>query len=251
MTLSKERLISIAVAPGLEPCDYEETYSSITTGEIQAMARELLERRERDKQEPYGYVHQSLYEECGSSGLSNDHEAYRDGSTTHIPLYAAPPAPVVPDEQHSERFEWTFKDWAEHLGGRHQNNDPACYYEFGSFLAVAEMLRQFGVVQQKVGWNACRAAALNQTHVKQPASNGQSFGNSEQLNSPVAPDGWISVCDQMPDQKSERRVCVFTPTPHEDMRYRFVPASLFKAVCSSATHWYYIEPPSAPKQESE
>lgn len=79
----------------------------------------------------------------------------------------------------------------------------------------------------------------------------QSFGNSEQLNSPSAPDGWISVCDQMPDQKSERRVCVFTPTPHEDMRYRFVPASLFKAVCSSATHWYYIEPPSAPKQESE
>ncbi|ENR4995526.1 TPA: hypothetical protein ACXDFA_002075 [Enterobacter roggenkampii] len=29
-----------------------------------------------------------------------------------------------------------------------------------------------------VGWNACRAAML------------QSFGNSEQLNSPVIPDGW-------------------------------------------------------------
>ena len=87
--------------------------------------------------------------------------------------------------------------------------------------------------------------------MKEFAAMLQSFGNSEQLNSPSAPDGWISVCDQMPDQKSERRVCVFTPTPHEDMRYRFVPASLFKAVCSSATHWYYIEPPSAPKQESE
>lgn len=46
MTLSKERLTNIAVSPGLEPCDYEETYSSITTGEIQAMARELLARRE-------------------------------------------------------------------------------------------------------------------------------------------------------------------------------------------------------------
>ncbi|MBY7159151.1 hypothetical protein [Enterobacter hormaechei] len=31
------------------------------------------------------------------------------------------------------------------------------------------------------GWNACRAAML------------QSFGNSEQLNSPVIPDGWVMV----------------------------------------------------------
>ncbi|HCM9483700.1 TPA: hypothetical protein N5N92_001485 [Enterobacter kobei] len=32
-----------------------------------------------------------------------------------------------------------------------------------------------------VGWNAYRAAML------------QSFGNSEQLNSPVIPDGWVLV----------------------------------------------------------
>ncbi|MER2905546.1 hypothetical protein ABTW56_18400, partial [Enterobacter roggenkampii] len=32
-----------------------------------------------------------------------------------------------------------------------------------------------------VGWNAYRAAML------------QSFGNSEQLNSPVIPDGWVMV----------------------------------------------------------
>lgn len=78
-----------------------------------------------------------------------------------MPLYAAPPAPVdVPDEQHSERFDWSYENWANHLGGRHQNNDPACYYEFGSFMAVAEMLRQFGNVQRKVGWNAYRTAML-------------------------------------------------------------------------------------------
>lgn len=80
---------------------------------------------------------------------------------------------AVPDEQHSERFDWTYEDWANHLGGRHQNNDPACYYEFGSFMAVAEMLRQFGNVQRKVGWNACRAAM-------------QSFGNSERLKAEPA-----------------------------------------------------------------
>ncbi|NKD23182.1 hypothetical protein HEQ76_23830 [Enterobacter asburiae] len=34
------------------------------------------------------------------------------------------------------------------------------------------------------GWNACRAAML------------QSFGNSEQLNSPVIPDGWVMVPEE-------------------------------------------------------
>ncbi|WP_189644237.1 hypothetical protein [Pectobacterium aquaticum] len=82
---------------------------------------------------------------------------------------------TVPDEQHSDRFEWTYGDWAAHLGGRHQDNDPAKYYEFGSFIAVAEMLRQFGIVQQKSGWNACRAAMLR---------GGKS---------PVIPDDWVLV----------------------------------------------------------
>ena len=38
-----------------------------------------------------------------------------------------------------------------------------------------------------VGWNACRAAML------------QSFGNSEQLNSPVIPDGWVACSERMPE----------------------------------------------------
>ena len=62
-------------------------------------------------------------------------------------------------------------------------------------------------------------------------------------NSPVTPDGWISRFEEMPDPSSERRVCAFTPTNHEDMRYRFVPASLFKTVCRDATHWFYMLPP--------
>ncbi len=60
---------------------------------------------------------------------------------------------------------------------------------------------------------------------------------------PVTPDGWISRFEEMPDPSSEKRVCAFTPTNHEDMRYRFVPASLFKTVCRDATHWFYILPP--------
>ena len=41
------------------------------------------------------------------------------------------------------------------------------------------------------GWNACRAAML------------QSFGNSEQLNSPVIPDGWVACSERMPDIDTE------------------------------------------------
>lgn len=38
-----------------------------------------------------------------------------------------------------------------------------------------------------VGWNAYRAAML------------QSFGNSEQLNSPVIQDGWVACSERMPE----------------------------------------------------
>ncbi|WP_230320587.1 hypothetical protein [Citrobacter freundii] len=43
---------------------------------------------------PYGYVHKGIYESCGTSGLSNDHEAYCS-SNTHIALYTAPPVRLV------------------------------------------------------------------------------------------------------------------------------------------------------------
>lgn len=55
--------------------------------------------------------------------------------------------------------------------------------------------------------------------------------------------GWIKCRDQMPDPKRQRRVCVFTPHHAADLRYRLVPANLFKAVCSSATHWHYVNDP--------
>ncbi|VCX21833.1 hypothetical protein [Escherichia coli] len=93
------------------------------------------------------------------------------------------------------------------------------------------------------GWNACRAAML-QGKSEQPQNAQQNIPeNIPGGNSPVTPDGWISRFEEMPDPSSEKRVCAFTPTNHEDMRYRFVPASLFKTVCRDATHWFYMLPP--------
>ena len=54
---------------------------------------------------------------------------------------------------------------------------------------------------------------------------------------------WIDKKESMPDTNSKKRVLVFTPTQHEDMRYRLVPSSLFKAVCRDGTHWMYVDDP--------
>ncbi|HGU9339890.1 TPA: DUF551 domain-containing protein [Escherichia coli] len=96
-----------------------------------------------------------------------------------------------------------------------------------------------GIVGFDEGWNACRAAMLNGA---EPVSQTYKL-NELSGNSPVTPDSWISRFEEMPDPSSEKRVCAFTPTNHEDMRYRFVPASLFKTVCRDATHWFYMLPP--------
>lgn len=70
-------------------------------------------------------------------------------------------------------------------------------------------------------------------------------GLEELLEIRKSEGGWIPMSERMPDPQNEFRVCVFTPTPHEDLRYRFVSASLFKSVCRDATHWHYMMPPKA------
>ncbi|MFH2472314.1 hypothetical protein [Citrobacter freundii] len=79
---------------------------------------------------PYGYVHNGIYESCGTSGLSNDHEAYCS-SNTHIALYTAPPATVVPPEK-------TDSDYVTDCHGVPSLEDCA----------------------HQRGWNECRAAML-------------------------------------------------------------------------------------------
>ncbi|MHA1039980.1 DUF551 domain-containing protein [Enterobacter ludwigii] len=95
-----------------------------------------------------------------------------------------------------------------------------------------------------VGWNAYRAAML------------QSFGNSEQLNSPVIPDGWVACSEQMPEDGQEVIV-------QNKMGYRYVSyfdehSGLFFDMRGGnqmnyiehifVTHWMPL--PAAPQQEA-
>lgn len=124
--------------------------------------RERLAAYDRAAKEPAYWVYDTKF----GLDISKEKPEYEENTEPYFPVFTAPPLPVVPDEKRSERFDWSFGDWARHLGGRHQGGDPANYYEFGSFMAVAEMLKQFGIVQQKSGWNACRAAMLQSTKNK-------------------------------------------------------------------------------------
>ncbi|MEG6330354.1 DUF551 domain-containing protein [Enterobacter hormaechei] len=91
------------------------------------------------------------------------------------------------------------------------------------------------------GWNACRAAML------------QSFGNSEQLNSPVIQDGWVACVERMPS--AGEQVLAYRPDAPESndpliKMATYVGGSAhghgFDCYCKP-THWMPL--PAAPQQE--
>lgn len=95
----------LALIEALESAQQENTDGVAGMAEsyettISMLRSRIAELESRADAEPYGYVHKAAYEQCGSSGLSNDHEGLA-GSPDHIPLYTLPqPAPVVvPDER--------------------------------------------------------------------------------------------------------------------------------------------------------
>lgn len=92
-----------------------------------------------------------------------------------------------------------------------------------------------------VGWNAYRAAML------------QSFGNSEQLNSPVIQDGWVACVERMPS--AGEQVLAYRPDAPESndpliKMATYVGGSAhghgFDCYCKP-THWMPL--PAAPQQE--
>ena len=192
-TITKER-IELFIKNPLE--------NGLTRGEQMELARIALASLGA---EPVAYI---FKHPAGKLFWALTDESNKDQSDV-IPVYAAPPVPVVPEEKPMP--------------------NPLKMYAVDAIAAIAEVR----------GWNSCRAAML---HGAEPVSQTYKL-NELSGNSPVTPDSWISRFEEMPDPSSEKRVCAFTPTNHEDMRYRFVPASLFKTVCRDATHWFYMLPP--------
>ncbi|MEW8947996.1 DUF551 domain-containing protein [Escherichia coli] len=136
---------------------------------VRAMAAELQKRREADSAEPVAYI---FKHPAGKLFWALTDESNKDQSDV-IPVYAAPPVPVVPaalpenDDEDGHDIDYL---------------EPSGVYALG----------------RTAGWNACRAAML-QGKSEQPQNAQQNIPeNIPGGNSPVTPDGWISCSERMP-----------------------------------------------------
>lgn len=109
-----------------------------------------------------------------------------DDVAVYMPLYAAPPAPVVPEEMPKGLAGQIVSLLAHNIGDK--------------FLA------------QKI-WNACRAALLNGDIFRENSiSSTNNFREIAETstNSPVIPGGWISCSERMPDNDESKPIAIFT-----------------------------------------
>ncbi|EFN5704228.1 DUF551 domain-containing protein [Escherichia coli] len=184
---------------------------------VRAMAAELQKRREADSAEPVAYI---FKHPAGKLFWALTDESNKEQSDV-IPVYAAPPVPVVPEEKPMP--------------------NPLKMYAVDAVAAIAEVR----------GWNACRAAMLQ----AEPVSNSDELpldylqGHKDGLewaaqlaeanhpqtgdwlyddpidlarairkgpdmptvqagNYPVTPDGWISCSERMPEKNQNVLISV-------------------------------------------
>ncbi|EPD7600833.1 DUF551 domain-containing protein [Escherichia coli] len=169
-TITKERLLTIK--------QWRETYGPgsnvvLPAEEAEELARIALASLEA---EPVAYI---FKHPAGKLFWALTDESNKDQSDV-IPVYAAPPVPVVPaalpenDDEDGHDIDYL---------------DPSEVYALG----------------RTAGWNACRAAML-QGKSEQPQNAQQNIPeNIPGGNSPVTPDGWISCSERMP---SDAQWCV-------------------------------------------
>ncbi|EBM6583374.1 DUF551 domain-containing protein [Salmonella enterica subsp. enterica] len=180
---------------------------------IFALVTELQERRKTEA-EPIGYMNRFT-----GRVFSLDEQPGADTDTAvYLPVYTAPPAPVVPDELLSAMEEVL----------RISDRDHEAWHKVRN------------------GITSCRAAML------------QSLGNSEQLNSPVTPDCWIPVIERMPERdvdvqvycadKKEQMVGYMECNETEGW-FRFASLPNGGGVYCKPTHWMPL--PAAPQQEGK
>ncbi|GDC45394.1 putative phage protein [Escherichia coli] len=169
MTFTKEQLIEklkhrISVAS-----EFPESEKAQMDLDLARIALASLEA------EPVAYI---FKHPAGKLFWALTDESNKDQSDV-IPVYAAPPVPVVPaalpenDDEDGHDIDYL---------------EPSEVYSLG----------------RTAGWNACRAAML---HGAEPVSQTYKL-NELSGNSPVTPDSWISCSERMPDTKTAVLVAV-------------------------------------------
>lgn len=185
--------------------------NGLTRGEQMELARIALASLEA---EPVAYI---FKHPAGKLFWALTDESNKDQSDV-IPVYAAPPVPVVPEEKPMP--------------------NPLKMYAVDAVAAIAEVR----------GWNSCRAAML---HGAEPVSQTYKL-NELSGNSPVTPDGWISCSERMPNEED---VLVYCSDTKEQMvgfhkgkgLFQFFYMNGVEGVCEPS-HWMPLpEPPQEVK----
>lgn len=186
--------------------------NGLTRGEQMELARIALASLEA---EPVAYI---FKHPAGKLFWALTDESNKDQSDV-IPVYAAPPVPVVPaalpenDDEDGHDIDYL---------------EPSEVYSLG----------------RTAGWNACRAAML---HSAEPVSQAYKL-NQLSGNSPVTPDSWISCSERMP---SEEDILVYCSDTKEQMvgfhkgkgLFQFFYMNGVEGVCEPS-HWMPLpEPP--------
>lgn len=147
--------------------------------------------------------------------------------------------------------EFTGPAWVCNVGDAQNNADFISLANPAAILALIAQLEASRVVvalyDEKLAAAEAELSAaqqrIDELEIYQKEESAANRVLSSALSAANEKHGWIKCRDQMPDPSQQRRVCVFTPNSAADLRYRLVPANLFKAVCSSATHWHYVNDP--------
>ncbi|EAW6179044.1 DUF551 domain-containing protein [Salmonella enterica] len=176
-TITKERLLKIQ--------HWRETYGAdsnvmLPAEEAEELARIALASLEA---KPIGAFHIADQQVSGTTDYIKDGEWPIDNGV--IEVYAAPPAPVVPEKM---------------------NFSTAC-----NFVQINGMAKEDRATLAMRAWNACRSAMLQGV---EPVSQTYKL-NELSSNSPVTPDGWISCSERMPEDEQEVIV-------HNKLGYRYV-----------------------------
>lgn len=143
-TITRERVAEIIHAAGLEPCDYEEMFGSIKTGEIVAMARIALDSLDA---KPVAWTDEEELRDANVAGIGYlfgiDKEANKFADPRRqIMLYRhAQPAPVVPDERTAFN-EWNNSEDCP-LAGRDAKSAAWLAWSYRSKLGVTPMPEVF------------------------------------------------------------------------------------------------------------
>lgn len=232
-TMTKERLLTIK--------QWRETYGPgsnvvLPAEEAEELARIALASLEAD---PVAYI---FKHPAGKLFWALTDESNKEQADV-IPVYAAAPASVVPDNA-SEPLAYAYKELTPEI----MSNHLAVFERYG----IAPNDSSTTIQALRIALDGIeRSGAM--LHGAEPVSQTYKL-NELSGNYPVTPDGWISCSDRMPE-KYDFDIWVFSPSRgvldglqwdgsmFTDDEYQFV--------IHDATHWMRKAYPAAPQQDGE